>query len=148
MKFSKYVLLREGKESEDLKKTLAKLPQRHRDVVKDYKFVFQPSNGLKGDPKHIGFIDEEKKTITVAAPWNHSREYTLLHEVGHAVWKHFVREKEKKEWRRILAAHRKKHKNLDQEHEEMFCMLYAQYYAKNKLEKYDHKELLDFVAKI
>lgn len=148
MKFADYLLLREGKESEDVKKTLGKLPKRHRDLIKNYKVVFQPSNGLKGDPEHIGYIDEEKKTIAIAAPWNHSREYTLLHEVGHAVWKSLVGEEKRREWKHLLAKHRGKNKHLNQEHEEMFCMLYAQHYAKNKLEKYDHDELLKFVAKI
>jgi hypothetical protein len=148
MKFTDYALLREGKETKDVKKTLSKIPDRHSDLVKDYSVSFQPGNGLKGDPKHIGYIDEKNKTIVIAAPWNHSREYTLLHEVGHAVWKYLVSKDKKEEWKKLLARHKEDNDELNQEHEEMFCMLYAQFYAKNKLKKYDHDELIEFVSKI
>lgn len=148
MKFADYFLMREGKETEDVKKTLGKIPKSHRDLIKGYKITFQTSNGLKGDPDHVGFIDEEKKSIVIAAPWNHSREYTLLHEVGHAVWKYLVSEEKKIEWKKLLAKNKGKEKHLNQNDEELFCMIYAQYYAKNKLEKYDHGDLLSFVAKI
>ena len=148
MKFQEYVLIRESKENEDVKKTLGKIPKVHRETIKDYEIVFQGSNGLKGDSKHIGFIDEKNKKIAIAAPWNHSREYTLLHEVGHAVWKYLVSDENKKEWKRLVSKNKRKDKHLNQNAEETFCMIYAQYYAKNKLKKYDHDDLLNFVSKI
>jgi len=133
----------------DLKKTLAKIPKAHSGLVKGYKFVFQPSNSLKGDDKHIGFIDEEKKTITVAAPWNYGREFTVLHEIGHAVWKYTLDDGKRADWKKLVASAKKgDKKGLDQNDEEIFCMIYAQVYAKNKMEKYDHEKLTDFVRRM
>lgn len=145
MEFRQYI--NEGSEGEkDIKKTLGRIPADHRALVKDYKFVFQPTNCLRGDNRHIGLIDEKKKTITIAAPWNYGREYTLLHEVGHAVWKYVLDDDKRAEWKKLLRPIKNKNKkDLDQNDEEIFCMAYAQAYAKNGLEKYDHDELVDFV---
>lgn len=145
MEFRQYI--NEGTMGEkDIKKTLGRIPAKHRALVKDYKFVFQPTNCLRGDNKHIGLIDEKNKTITIAAPWNYGREYTLLHEVGHAVWKYILDDEKRAEWKKLLRPiKRRNKKDLDQNHEEIFCMAYAQAYAKNGLEKYDHDELVDFV---
>lgn len=146
MRFKQYVSEEERK---DILGTLEKLPKAHSDLVKDYQISFQPSNSLKGDSRHIGFIDEKNKKITLSAPWNYGREYTFLHEIGHAVWNYLVGEDEKKEWKKIVEKTRSKNKkDLDQNDEEIFCMTYAQRYAKNKLCKYDHDELVDFVSKI
>lgn len=146
--FKDYLTIREGKADEDVGRTLGKIPSAHRELVRGYKIVFQPGNGLKGDPKHVGLIDEKEKTITLAAPWNHSREYTLLHEVGHAVWKYVLDEEMKKKWAKMVESKKGKGQHLNQGAEETFCMLYAQYYAKNKLLKYDHPELLEFMKKL
>jgi hypothetical protein len=149
MNFKQWVFNEQKKQEIDISKTFAKLPKKHKELVKDYKIVFQPHNSLKGDDAHIGFIDEKNKMITIAAPWNYGREYTLLHEIGHAVWKYLVSEEKKEEWKKILRKEKQKDKkSLDQEQEEIFCMVYAQYYAKNKLEKYNKKSLIDFVSKI
>jgi len=148
MEFRQY-LTESRKGQKDVKNTLGKLPKQHAELIKGYEFVFQPQNTLKGDDGHIGFIDEKKKTITIASPWNYGREYTLLHEVGHAVWKYAVDEKKKSEWKKILAPIRKANKkDLDQNDEEIFCMTYAQVYARNKINKYDHEALVDFVRKV
>lgn len=148
MEFKQY--LNEAIEHEkDVRKTLRGLPKSHSKLVKGYKFVFQPSSCLKGDDKHIGLIDEKNKTITIAAPWNYGREYTLLHEVGHAVWKYLVDDKKKADWKNLLEPVKKNNKkDLDQGDEEIFCMIYAQVYAKNKMKKYDHDELVRFVKEI
>jgi len=145
MEFRQYIA--EGSEGEkDVRKTLGRIPTSHADLVKDYRFVFQPLNTLKGDNRHIGLIDEKNKTITIAAPWNYSREYTLLHEVGHAVWKYVLDDDKRDEWKKLLRPLKRRHKkDLNQNDEEIFCMAYAQAYAKNGLEKYDHDELVDFV---
>lgn len=146
MRFRQYVSKEEEK---DVQRTLEKIPDEHAQLVKDYDFSFQPSNSLKGDDKHIGFIDEKNKKIVVASPWNYGREYTLLHEIGHAVWKYILDDTKRKEWKKILKGVRSKNKkDLSQDDEEIFCMSYAQHYAKNKLSKYDHKELDDFVSKL
>lgn len=144
--FRKYL---ESEEKKDVKRTLEKIPEKHASLVKDYEIVFQPHNTLKGDGGHIGLIDEKKKRITVAAPWNYPREYTLLHEIGHAVWKFLLDEEGKKEWKSLLKSERKKSKkNLGQDDEEIFCMIYAQVYAKNKMKKFENKTLEGFVRKI
>jgi hypothetical protein len=146
MKFKQYISKQEQK---DIQSTLEKIPRSHADLVKGYEISFQPSNCLKGDKGHIGFIDEEKKKIVISSPWNYGREYTLLHEVGHAVWKRYMDETKKSEWKKILGRVRLKNKkDFDQNDEEIFCMCYAQHYAKNKLCKYDHKELDKFISRI
>lgn len=145
MDFSLY-MTESTKSEREIKATLKKIPKAHADLVRDYRVVFQPSNCLKGDDKHIGLIDEKNKTITIAAPWNYGREFTLLHEIGHAVWKYAVSEEKKAEWKKLLASvKRGNKKGLDQNEEEIFCMSYAQTYAKNTLKKYDHEKLVDFV---
>lgn len=144
--FKKYL---ESEEKKDIKRTLEKIPDRHALLVKDYEIVFQPNNTLKGSKGHIGLIDEKKKRITIASPWNYPREYTLLHEIGHAVWKFLVSDEQKGEWKKFLKSERaKSKKNLGQEDEEIFCMIYAQIYAKNKMEKFKNKNLERFVRKI
>lgn len=133
----------------DVKKTLRKIPKAHARLVGGYKFNFQPSNTLKGDDGHIGFIDEKRKTITIASPWNYGREYTLLHEVGHAVWKYILDDGHRARWKRLLdPVRRANKKDLNQNDEEIFCMTYAQVYANNKITKFDHESLVDFVKKV
>lgn len=148
MEFREY-FKEEAERQKDVRNTLRKIPKAHAKLVRGYKFEFQPSNCLKGDDRHIGVIDEKKKKITIAAPWNYGREYTLLHEIGHAVWKYLVDGDKKEEWKKLLAPVRKNNKrDLDQGDEEIFCMTYAQVYAKNKMEKYDHDELVGFVKEV
>lgn len=131
----------------DVNKTILKLPKSHAALVKGYKFVVEKGNTLDG--KNVGEIDEKKKRIKVAAPWNYPREFTILHEIGHAVWKYLVDNKKRKEWNELVKTARKTNKEgLDQNFEEVFCMIYAQHYVKNKVSKFDHPKLLVFVSKI
>ena len=99
MRFRQYL---SDEEKRDVRKTLEKIPKWHADLVRGYEIYFQPHNTLKGDEGHIGFIDEDKKKIVVSSPWNYGREYTLLHEIGHAVWKYILDDDDKKEWKKIL----------------------------------------------
>lgn len=148
MKFKEYSEMSDNCKK-DIEKTLKKVPREHAKLIKDYKIIFEPLNALKNDKNHIGLIDEKNKTITIAAPWNYSREFTLLHELGHAVWKYFVTDQNKEKWKILLKDVKEKNKkDLNQNEEEIFCMIYAQIYAKNKLEKYDHKVLIDFVCEL
>jgi len=148
MRFKEYIEKNESS-LEDMKKTLKKIPKKHYEIIKDYKIIFQSSGTLKNDDKHIGLIDEKNKTITVASPWNFSREFTLLHEIAHAVWQYLVSDKQKKEWTKIFKNTKSKNKkDLSQNEEEIFCMTYAQYYARNKLIKFNHENLLNFIKKI
>lgn len=136
--------LENQKNNEDVSDTIKKLPKSHQKLVKGYKFVFEPNNTLKNDKKHIGYIDEEEKTIKIASPWNYGREYTLLHEIAHIIWKYILDNENKKEWKKLC----KDKKHLEENYEEIFCMIYAQLYAENKIKKFDHQKLLDFVKSI
>ena len=126
----------------DVRKTLRKVPKKHSALIKGYKFIFQPDNSLKNDSDHIGYIDEEKKTITLAAPYNYGREFTLLHELGHCVWKYIVSEKHRKKWMEIVEKTKNKQ---NQGAEELFSMGYASTYAKNKISIHDHPEWEKFI---
>ena len=132
--------------NKDLKKTLGKIPELHRKMASRYKFVFQPENELKGDKEHIGIIDNEKKTITVAAPWNYGREYTVLHEIGHLVWNGLLDREGQKEWERIVKQTRDRQKG--QNAEELFCMAYANAYANHQVVVHTHDEWEKFIKKL
>jgi len=128
----------------DVKESLGKLPKKHAALVKGYKFKFLSTNTLS-DGENIGFIDEEKKTITIASPWNYGREFTFLHEVGHAVWKYIVDRKKKKEWIEIVKRTKEKQ---DQNDEELFCMAYANEYANHQDVIHDHPEWSKFIKSL
>jgi len=143
MNFKKFLIKNENK---DIEKTLEKIPESHRKLIKNYKIIFQGSNLLKNGEKNVGFIDEENKTITISAPWNYSREFVLLHEIAHVIWKYVILEEQKAEWKKIFNKVKNNNKkDLDQNAEEIFCHSYAQAYTKNKLEKFDHNELVNFI---
>ena len=141
MEFRSFVEAQEA--MKDVKKTLIKLPKSHAALVKGYKYVFKGDNTLDGD--HIGELDTGKKKITVAAPWNYGRQYAILHEIGHAVWEHLVDDDKKKEWQRIVKSTKNKQ---NQNAEELFCMAYADFYAKNKVVIHNHPEWEKFVRNL
>lgn len=136
--------------SADVKQSIKGLPKNHAALIKGYKIKFEPNNTLKNDSGHIGFIDEEKKTIVIAAPWNYGRNFTLLHEIAHAVWKYKVNEEKKKEWKKLFLKEKKKmkHKSLNQNAEEIFAMAYANFYSKHKLLTYNNEKWNDFIKSI
>lgn len=143
------IFLENSENTKNIKDTLKNIPKKHASLIGGYTIIFEPDNTLKKDKNHIGFIDEEKKTIKIAAPWNYGRQYTFLHEIAHAVWKYLVSEKKKKEWKDLVEkAKLNKKQGLDQNDEEIFCMIYAQNYAKNKMSKFEHPELQNFVKSI
>ena len=129
----------------DVKETLKKLPTGHRKLVDGYKIEFQPGNCLKGDHGHVGEIDEKAKKITIAAPWNYSRDFTLLHEVGHLVWKYKLSRDEQSNWVKLLKKFKHPH---EKNAEEAFCMAYANHYAKNDVDVHSHEKWDGFVSKI
>lgn len=132
-------------EEKNIKTTLSKVPQSHSDLIKGYKYRWQSGNTLKGDDGHIGIINPNTKTITIAAPWNYGREYTLLHELAHKVWEAFIPIPMKKVWIQIVK--RTKHK-MQQNAEELWAMAYANHFAKNKILIHTHKEWEEFVEKV
>jgi hypothetical protein len=142
MRFRHFIEVTE--EADDIQRTLGKIPKAHAALVKGYKWIFQAGNTLKGDDEHIGCIDHAKHTITVAGPWNYGREYTILHEIGHQVWER-LDDNAKKQWAKIAA--NTQHKQ-NQAAEELFCMAYANTYAKNKIVIHTHPEWEKFVQNI
>lgn len=129
----------------NLKDTLDKIPASHRRLVQGYTFHWEAGSTLKGDDDHVGVIDPKKKTVTIASPWNYGREFTLLHELGHLVYHFFVSKELRKEFAEIVKWTKDK---LNQNSEELFCMAYANHFAKNQIAIHDHKEWDDFVKKI
>ena len=132
-------------EEKNLRTTLSKVPESHADLIKGYKYKWQAGNTLKGDDGHIGIINPNTMTITIAAPWNYGREYTLLHELAHKVWETFVPPKLKRLWKKVVNS--TKHK-MQQNAEELFCMAYANHFAKNKILIHTHKEWEAFIEKV
>ena len=132
-------------EEKNIQTTLSRVPQDHADLIKGYKYRWQAGNTLKGDEGHIGIINPNNKTITIAAPWNYGREYTLLHELAHKVWEYFVPRKMKLFWKKIV--NQTKHK-MQQNAEELFCMAYANHFAKNKILIHTHKDWDAFIEKV
>jgi len=144
MEFKNF-LLESEKNMADVRATLLKIPAKHKALAKNYKFKFQKDNTLNGDDEHIGEIDDEKKVITIAAPWNYGREYTILHEIGHLIWKWMVNDKMKEKWGKIVKGTKDK---MNQNAEELFCMAYANTYAESKIKIHDHPEWEKFVKSI
>lgn len=134
----------ETEEEQDIRHTLAKLPPSHAALVKGFDFGFQGGNTLKGDDENIGYMDPENKKVVVAAPWNYGREFTLLHEVGHRVYER-LSDDLKHRWAVIV--HNTKNKQK-QSPEELFCMAYANHYAKNKIVIHDHPEWHRFIEEL
>tara|TARA_Y100000034_G_C6887851_1_gene407873 strand:- start:599 stop:1030 length:432 start_codon:yes stop_codon:yes gene_type:complete len=136
--------LERSEEKMNVEKTLTNIPKAHRALVKDYKFKYTSNNTMKGDSEHIGEVDPDKKKITVAAPWNYGREFTTLHEIGHMVWATLPPAKQKS-WNKICKGTKGKQ---DQNHEELFCMAYANTYAKHKIEIHNHPEWDKFIKSL
>ena len=147
MLFKEYVIKSEESYKEEIKKTLNKLPKSHAALVKGFKFTFQSTNTLSGDSGHVGVINTKNKKITIAAPWNYGREYTLLHEIGHLIFAHFLTPDLVKEWEKIVKSTKMKRGDR-QPAEELFSMSYATFYAKNKLSKFEFPEWHKFIAKV
>jgi hypothetical protein len=131
-------------EEDNVQAMIGKLPKGHQKLLKGYKFRYQKGNVLKGDDGHIGVIFKDK--ITVAAPWNYSREYTTLHEIGHLVWEYLITPKEKKEWNKLYNAEKEKQEGQDAE--ELWCMSYANHYAKHKCETHNFPAWDKFVKRV
>lgn len=144
----------ENKTDEEALASIKKLPKSHQKLVKDYKFKFENGCNLKGYPDSIGLIhigNDDKKLVRISAPWRHSREFAVLHEIGHLVWQHVLDNKSKSEWKDLIKNHRKKlHKDAAKEknEEELFCHHYAQHYCQNKVIRYNHDKLDDFIEKL
>jgi len=139
----------ENEEKKNIKTTLGHIPSKHRALVKGYNFKLQSGNTMSGDDENIGQIDTAKKCITIAAPWHYGREFTLLHEIGHMVWAvlpHEVKTKWQTLVKKLKCDPKKEVQN--QSVEELFCMAYANTYAKHKDKIHDHPEWDKFIRAI
>ena len=141
MQFKQFL---ESEEKKNIKTTLSKLPKAHKALVKGYKYAFQGGNTMKGDDEHIGEVDPNTKKIVVAAPWNYGREFTILHEIGHMVYETLT-PKQKKMWAKIVKNTKDKQKQIP---EELFCMAYANTYAKHQVEIHNHEEWGKFIKSL
>lgn len=130
-----YLLLEKIKteEQKNLDATLQKIPKKHAKLLDGFKVDFTPNNTVKGDNDHIAWIYKDR--ISVAAPWNYGREFTFLHEIAHLIWEKLITENQKKEWSKIVK--KNKHR-LKQNDEELFCMAYANTYAKHKIKAHSN----------
>lgn len=133
-------------ENSDFQQTLKRLPKSHQKLVKGYSLHFQSGNGLKNDTQHIGVVDPNKKTITIAAPWRYGREMSVLHEVGHLVWQ-TLSHSQKEQWKRIVKK-TKIEKEFRQKEEELFCMGYGATYSTHPPTTYHHDEWIKFIKKL
>jgi hypothetical protein len=99
--------------------------------------------------KRIHLGNPDKKIIQIAAPWRHSREFATLHEVAHKVYEKLMTDKLRKKWSNLVKK-TELHKDAAKEKndEELFAHHYAQYYCNNKVVRYDHPELLDFIKNL
>ena len=129
-----------SEEERNVEETLKKLPKKHSELIKGFNLKFTPNNTLKNDKNHIGYI--YKKDIVVAAPYNYGREFTLLHEIAHMIWEKLIDKKTKKQWIKIYKNYKK---DLKQNAEEIFCMVYANMHVKHKLKTYEKPELEKFI---
>ena len=140
MNLENFKLFLEFEEKKNVKNTLKELPEKHQDLLKGYKINFTGRNTLNGDNQHIGFIYKNK--IEVCAPWRYSREFTMLHEVGHLVYEKLMTPELKKEWAKIV---KKNPKENQDNNEENFCMAYAATYSKHPPTTHAHPEWIKFI---
>lgn len=130
-------------QEKNIKETLAKLPKTHSELIKGYKIKWGCDNVLGAhDDAHVGLLNPNDKSITIAAPWNYGREYTFLHEIAHKVWAKFMTKELIEHWKKIVANTKKK---LKQNAEELWCMAYANHFAKNKIVVHTHPEWDNFM---
>ena len=127
----------------DLKDTISVLPEKHAKLLDGVKVKYTCGNTLDFDKKHVGQIKNNK--MIVSAPWNYSRQFTTLHEIGHLVWCQLDNSK-KEEWKKIVKKIKTKIKEKNTE--ELFCMAYANYYSKHKLVIYSNKYWEDFIKSL
>lgn len=134
--------------SEDINKTLAKLPKEHIKLLDGLILNYTCKNTLDYSKEHVGILKNKK--ITVSAPWNYSREFTTLHEVAHIVWCKGLSDEQKSNWKKLFNEEIKKmkHPSAKQSHEEIFCMCYANYYSRHKLLTFENDKWENFIKNL
>lgn len=134
-------------QEQNIKATLKKLPPSHQKLIAGYKIKWHGDNTLQGDDGHIGIVNPNNKTITIAAPWNYGREYTFLHEIAHKVWESLLQSHPEvaKQWAKVVKLNKNRMKQND---EELFAMAYANHYAKNKIVVHTHPTWDNFIKNL
>lgn len=133
------------REDEAVRKALKKLPKHHRDLVKGFDVRFESGKTLHGVPGSVGMVEDDKKRITIAAPWAMPRDFVLYHEVAHMVFHKYLSKELRKEWSDVA----KKNKDRKRENEmELFCHAYAAHFAKYPPKIHSHPEWAKFIDKI
>ncbi len=137
-------LFLESNES-DAHASIRKLPAKYRKLVRGYTIKFQNTGTLKGDDGHIGRVqDSPTKSITIAAPWFYSRNFVLLHEIGHLVWSKYVKGTPiEKKWITIA-----KNTKTNESIEELFAHGFAAQYVKYPPTIFYHKTWRNFFDKL
>lgn len=140
-----YLLLEkmESEEQKNINSTLKKIPKKHRKLLNGFKVHFSPNNTIKGDHNHIGYIFKNK--IQIAAPWNYGREFTFLHEIAHLFWEKIITKDKKEKWSKVVK--KNKHR-LKQNDEELFCMAYANTYARHKIKAHSNNSWEHFIKNL
>jgi len=118
--------------SQEAKKTINILPSKYKNLLKDYIFKFDLGTTLKGDKENVGVVQKikDKKEIRVASSWSFSREFILLHEIGHVIYANFVAGKPiAKIWAKLSKKY--KQKNEKGNEEETFCHRFAANYSQH-----------------
>ena len=147
-----FKLFLETEEEKDVKSLLSKIPKGHQKLFDGFKVKFTPGNTLKNDKESIGYIHKNK--IVVAAPFHYSRSMVLAHEIAHMVFEHLMTSSLKKEWSKLLKSTLEDQKKsqpqqnrsaLDQNDEEIFCMVYAATYVKHPPTTYLNPEWQNFI---
>lgn len=136
-------------QEKNVKDTLGKLPKEFSSLIAGFKLKWHADNTLQGDDQHIGIINPKTKTITIAAPYYYGREFTFLHEIAHKVFEKYVSKESFKKWKEIIAKTKNK---MHQSAEELWCMNFANFYAKNRILIHTHptwlKYMKDFVENL
>lgn len=123
-------------EDNRLKDLLKKIPSGHRDLLKKVSIEFQNGHTLKGSKKFVGSAEDGK--FKIASPWFYSREFVVLHEIGHLVWENILSNEEKKAWNKICK----------KQSEECFCHAYANFYSKHKIDSLQKPLQTNFISKL
>lgn len=147
MSFKQFFQDDADEEKRDIAKLLAKIPKQHAALVDGFRWRFQAGNTLHGDDQHVGYMDPHDKTICVAAPWHYARDFTVLHEIAHRVWEHYVAPQPQlvQQWKQIVANTKNRQ---DQPAEELFSMAYAATYAKNPPAIHLHRTWVAFIKNL
>lgn len=136
MKTKSFKVFLKNDEDNKLKSLIEKIPANHRNLLKNISVEFQNGHTLKGSKKFVGSADDEE--FKIAAPWHYSREFVVLHEIGHLVWENILSEKQKITWKKIC----------EKLPEECFCHAYANFYAKHKIKSLDIQNQKEFISKL